>query len=202
MRYWFEFKGGEYLDFIGDDDVWVFLNGTLAVDLGGIHIPTEGTITLDPATATKFNLTKGKVYEIALFQAERQTTGSSYKLTLGQFSRTHTICKYRCGDGIINGNEVCDDGPKNADNTYGGCTTQCTVGPYCGDGKIDGQFGEECDDGVNQTQYGQRKGCGPGCRTVPYCGDGKVDGLYGEDCDDGDKNGTGLCDAECHGVIL
>jgi fibro-slime domain-containing protein len=201
LRYWFEFKGGETLDFIGDDDVWVFLNGTLAVDLGGIHEAAEGAITLDGPTATKFNLTKGNVYEIALFQAERKQTRSSYKLTVGQFNRTHTVCKDRCGDGIVNGSEACDNGAANADDAYGGCTTQCTVGPYCGDGNVDTAYGEECDDGFNQTVYGQTKGCGPGCRTVPYCGDGKVDSLFGEECDDGPDNGKGNCDPTCHGII-
>jgi fibro-slime domain-containing protein len=202
LHYWFEFKGGETLDFIGDDDVWVFLNGTLAVDLGGLHEAEPGSITLTDTTAKKFNMTKGKVYEIALFQAERKQTRSSYKLTLGQFSRVRTNCEDRCGDGIVNGSEVCDDGPKNADNTYGGCTTKCTVGPFCGDAKTDTQFGEECDDGVNQAQYGQSKGgCGPGCRTIPYCGDGKVDSIFDEACDDGDKNGKGTCTTECGFII-
>jgi fibro-slime domain-containing protein len=206
LRYWFEFKGGEYLDFIGDDDVWVFLNGKLAVDLGGIHEHAEGVITLDPATATKFNLTKGKVYEIALFQAERKQTQSSYKLTVGQFNRTHTVCTARCGDGVVNGSESCDNGSANAnaDNAYGGCTTSCTLGPYCGDGKVDSSFGEECDDGVNLGTYGTAKACGPGCHAVPYCGDSKVDSLFGEECDDGDKNGSvgSSCDAACHLIIV
>jgi hypothetical protein len=97
---------------------------------------------------------------------------------------------------------ICDNGAANADDAYGGCTTLCTVGPLCGDGNVDTAYGEECDDGVNQTTYGQTKGCGPGCRIVPYCGDGKVDSLFGEECDDGPDNGKGNCDLTCQGTIF
>jgi fibro-slime domain-containing protein len=77
IRYWFPYdaKATYVLDFLGDDDVWMFVNKKLAVDIGGIHTPQAGTVTI-PTNGT-FGMTNGNVYEVEVFQAERQTNSSS-----------------------------------------------------------------------------------------------------------------------------
>jgi len=144
LRYQFTYLGGEVLSFRGDDDVWVFINARLAVDLGGLHTALSASITLDDQAASTLALTKGGMYEIAVFQAERHTVASDYQLTLAGFTHVRSECTGSCGDGIVTGDEVCDDG-KN-DGTYGGCEPGCMRrAPYCGDGELDTQDGEQCD---------------------------------------------------------
>ena len=94
LRYPFTFKGGESFNFTGDDDVFAFINGRLAVDIGGVHGAETRSVTLNPATAASLGLVVNGVYEIALFQAERQTTGSNYQLTLGGFVRERSDCSF------------------------------------------------------------------------------------------------------------
>jgi fibro-slime domain-containing protein len=87
----FEYKGGEEFTFRGDDDVWVFINGQLAIDIGGVHAAEEGSVALDEK-AEELGLTVGKVYDFDLFQAERQTIGSNFRIeTTLDFTECGTV---------------------------------------------------------------------------------------------------------------
>jgi fibro-slime domain-containing protein len=200
LRYFLQYRGGESLEFSGDDDVWVFVNRKLAIDLGGLHSQQLATLNLDASSAV-LGIAVGHIYEVTLFHAERKTDKSNFKLTLTGFTPTGSTCKTACGDGIVAGGEQCDLGAAMNTGDYGGCTADCKLGPSCGDGVV--QAGKEvCDDGSNLAVYamGGSPGCAPGCVWGGYCGDGKVDSLFGEQCDLGrDMNVGGYngCTSNC-----
>ena len=80
----FAYEGGEVFTFRGDDDLFTFVNGHLAIDLGGVHGPLEGSVDLD-AMAAELEITPGGTYDIDFFFAERHTVLSNFRIetTLG-----------------------------------------------------------------------------------------------------------------------
>jgi fibro-slime domain-containing protein len=72
----FVYKTGMSFLFSGDDDVWVFVNGSLAVDLGGIHQRSESRLNLDASSG----LVVGEQYDLDFFWAERHVTQSNFHI--------------------------------------------------------------------------------------------------------------------------
>ncbi len=66
---------GQFFTFTGDDDVWVFIEGQMVIDLGGRHNPREQTVDLD-----RLGLTDGDTYEMAFFYAERHCCQSNMRI--------------------------------------------------------------------------------------------------------------------------
>jgi fibro-slime domain-containing protein len=75
----FRYSGGEIFSFNGDDDMWVFINRHLAINLGGLHTSESASVSLDQNTA-EYGLTLGEVYPIHVFFAERHTVDSNFTL--------------------------------------------------------------------------------------------------------------------------
>jgi len=82
-----------------------------------------------------------------------------------------------CGDGEVNGDEECDDGPDNSDSAA--CTSEC-LAAFCGDGLT--QIGKEACDLEEANGDGSYGGCTDLCQLGPHCGD-KIHQAEFEECD-------------------
>jgi len=131
-------------------------------------------------------------------------TGDLQRRLSGDPCATSSPCIGVCGNGLVDGDEACDDGidPSSGvmnDGRYGGCTADCRLAPHCGDGLVEGL--EACDVGERNGLPSGPDTCTPACANR-YCGDGHPDGDLGEECDLGARNGQPGqgCDSACRNV--
>jgi fibro-slime domain-containing protein len=86
----FEYIPGQYFEFFGDDDVWVFINNRLVVDIGGQHTQVFGSVDLDT-----LGLEEGKTYPFHIFYAERHSVYSNFMMKTSIDLKTEASLFYK-----------------------------------------------------------------------------------------------------------
>ena len=85
----FRYKKNLKFSFRGDDDIWVFINNKLAVDLGGTHLAAPGYVDLDKFMEADKPIV-GDTYPIDIYFCDRRTTMSNVHIKTNMFIEQKT----------------------------------------------------------------------------------------------------------------
>jgi fibro-slime domain-containing protein len=125
----FKYDPAQEFYFKGDDDIWVYINNQLVVDLGGAHMSAPGNVKLKNITPA---LEIDKEYPIDIFFCDRRTTQSNIRIKsniyFGQTAEGGGVAGLFLRK-VTNGDEICLRGGANtcAGMVGGGAVTICGI---------------------------------------------------------------------------
>ena len=86
----FTYKPGLKFNFRGDDDIWVFIDDKLAVDLGGTHLAAPGYVDVDSFKGMSGEWVVGNEYDLDIFFCDRRTTMSNVRIKTNMYIQQKT----------------------------------------------------------------------------------------------------------------